>query len=231
MGLLDRFLPRASGPSDDSLRKQLVDFVLNALQDGRGIHVEDALSGAATIVGERCIDAAGDFPLRDHDLPPGQRVFSTRVNELISADKGNVGEVPKDCIVGMLRGRLDPKLYLDGDFPSLAEVYAGYAERIGKVEDWGKVPLSVPEANHPIMPPLQFGYRARVQVDRILSPISEDKQRCLRIATESLADILNMVATAIDRRVALLLAIETINGMAKTASMTEKAMQQVREKS
>jgi hypothetical protein len=63
-------------------------------------------------------------------------------------------------------------------------------------------------------------------VDDILAPAQNDKARCLRISTEALAEILAMVASAIDHKLALTLAIETINGMAKTAPMTERAMQQ-----
>lgn len=64
-------------------------------------------------------------------------------------------------------------------------------------------------------------------MDDILAPARDDKLRCLRIATEALAEILAEVASAIDHKVALTIAIETINGMAKTAPMTERAMQQV----
>jgi hypothetical protein len=62
-------------------------------------------------------------------------------------------------------------------------------------------------------------------VDEILYPVREDKTRCLKIATESLAEILTMVASAIDHGLAVTLAIETVNGMSKTAPMTLKAMQ------
>ena len=63
-------------------------------------------------------------------------------------------------------------------------------------------------------------------MDGILSSIQDDKARCLKIATEALAEILAMVASAIDHTVALTIAIETINGMSKTAPMTERAMQE-----
>jgi hypothetical protein len=75
------------------------------------------------------------------------------------------------------------------------------------------------------------GYETRARVDEIFYAIRENRARCLRIATESLAEILKMVASAIDHRLALTLAIETINDMSKTASMTEKAMQQAQKSS
>jgi hypothetical protein len=66
-------------------------------------------------------------------------------------------------------------------------------------------------------------------VDEILVPARDDKARCLRIATEALAEILAIVASAIDHKLALTIAIETINGMAKTAPITDRAMQQVQQ--
>jgi len=231
MKFFDRFLKGAGDKStetvDAPMRKALVDLVLNGLRDKNNrIHVEDTLSAASTIVGERCIDAAGDFPLRDHNLAPGSRAFSTKANQLICGDVAEISQLPKDSIIGILRSRLDPTQFTDADFPSLPEVFKQYAARIGNPADWGKVPLSVPQDNFPFIQPLRVGYETRHRVDQILDPIHGDKKRCLRIAVESLAEILKMTASAIDHKLALMLAIETINGMAKTAPMTEKAMEQ-----
>jgi hypothetical protein len=214
------------------LRQKLVELVLGILRDQGGrIRVEDAISAAATIVGERCIDAAGDYSLRDHELVPGSRAFSTKANDLICGDvsEGDVNLIPKDSIVGLLRSRLDTRLYTNDDFPPLSEVFKQYAARVGNPADWGKVPLSVSEDHLPFIPPLRVGYETRARVDEILHPVREDRDRCLRIATESLAEILTMVAAAIDHRLALTLAIETVNGMSKTAPMTLKAMQQMQQ--
>ena len=189
--LLDRFFKRSN--PDESIRQKLADLVLGVLRDQNGrIHVEDAISAAATIVGERCIDAAGDFPLRDHGLTPGERAFSTRANELICGDvfEGGVSQIPGDSIVGVLRVTLDTRLYLDAEFPNLAEVFRQFAARVGDPGDWGKVPLSVPKEHVPFILPLQIGYQTRARVDDILAPLGTDKARCLRIATESLAEIL-----------------------------------------
>jgi hypothetical protein len=236
MNFLNRFR-KVSGQkppeaADSALRQKLVELVLGILRDQNGrIRVEDAISAAATIVGERCIDAAGDFALRDHELVPGSRVFSTRVNELICGDvlDGDVNQVPKNSIVGVLRSRLDPRVYTDADFPALSEVFKQYAARVGNPADWGKVPLSVGEDHLPFVPPLRVGYETRDRVDEILRAVREDRARCLRIATESLGEILTMVESAIDHRLALTLAIETVNGMSKTAPMTLKAMQQAQQ--
>jgi hypothetical protein len=230
MSLFDRFRQKTPPTTDADLRERLSHLVLDLLrdQDGR-IRVEDALSASSTIVAERCIDLAGDFSLRDHDLIPGSRAFSTRANDLICGDvtEGGHDQIPKDSIIGTLYSRLDPGTYSASDFPDLADVFRQYAARVGDPADWGKVPLSVAAEHHPFIPPLQIGFETRKKVDEIFSSIREDRSRCLRLATESLADILNMVASAIDHKLALLLTVETINGMSKTAPMTEKAMQKV----
>lgn len=226
MGLFDRF--RKPAELDGPIRSALVNLVMGVLRDKDGrIHVEDAISGAATIVAERCIDAAGDFSLRDHDLTPGSRAFSTRANELICGDvsEGGVLAVPAGSIVGTMRARLDAAVYADGEFPPLAGVFEHFAAHQGSAVDWGKAPLTVSTDNHPFLPPLRFGYETRAQVDEILKPLGTDKARCLRLATEALAELLAMVASAIDHQVALRIAIETINAMAKTAPMTVRAMQ------
>ena len=126
----------------------------------------------------------------------------------------------------MLRSRLSPRVYADADFPVLSEVFRQYAARVCSPGHWGKVPLSVGDDHLPFVFPLRVGYETRGRVDEILHPVREDKARCLRIATEGLAEILSRVASAIDHRLALTLAIETVNGMSKTAPMTEKVMQQ-----
>jgi hypothetical protein len=230
MGFLDRF--RKPADIEQPMRQKLVELVLGILRDQNGrIRVEDAISAAATIVGERCIDAAGDFPLRIHELSPGSRAFSTRANELICGDvsEGGVSQIPADSIVGVLRARLDGQLYLDAEFPELPEIFRQFAASVGDPADWGKVPLSVPKEHLPFVPPLQVGYETRAKVDELFAPIRDDKARCLKIAAEALAEILAMVASAIDHKLALLIAIETVNGIAKTAPMTERAMQQAKQ--
>jgi hypothetical protein len=217
---------------DADLRKKLVDYSMKVVRDkDNRIRVEDMLCLSATIVGERCIDATGVFNLRNHDFPPGQRIFSDRANELICGDTGseNLDDVPQHSIVGILRMRLDSKGYTKEDFPNLKNVFQGFAAGAGNKSLWGKVPLSVPTENLPRLLPLRAGFETRDQVDNIFIPIKEDKQRCLRIATESLAELLNMVSKAINPRIALTLTIETINGMAKTASMTAQALAKVNE--
>jgi hypothetical protein len=229
VGLLDRFRdkPAANISSVDTaaLRSSLVEYLLKVLTDKDGrIRAEDAISGAATIVAERCIDAAGNFDLRNHNYHPGSRVFSETANTLFSGDTDNLDDAPSNSIVGMLRSKLDPQAYTKESFPALSSVFKGFASRAGDPKDWGKVPLSVPEENQPFMLPLKVGYETRARVDEILKPIRSNKPLCLQVATEALAAILNMVSNVMNPGIALTLAIETVNGMIKTAPMTAKAL-------
>lgn len=216
--------PAASKHNDDpALQARLVELVMNRLTEhGDRIRAEDAVCGAAVIVAERCIDAAGDYPLRDHALAPGQRVFSDRVNQLLC---GNVtADVPADSVFGRLKALVDPTAYAEQYWPELTDVFRHYAAAVGQPADWGKAPLTVPEPNRPRILPLRFAYETRADVDDILRPVAADKPRCLRIAVGALADLLHQVAGVLAPGVGLTLAFEVINGMAKTAPMTEKAL-------
>lgn len=225
MGLLNLFSKKA--PTDFEMRTHLVELVMKRLTErGNRIRAENAICASAAIVGERCIDAAGDFRLRDHDLPPGQRVFSDRVNELLCGDKADAenGEFPPQSVYGILKDGLDSDVYIPAKFPTLVSIFSGYAAGIGNVEEWGKVPVTVLRHNHPTIIPLQFAFETRDKVDRILRSVAADKQRCLTISIKALAALLNQMKKAIEPDVALRLAFEIINGMAKTAPMTAKAM-------
>ena len=237
MGLFDRFKkdsstpPPPSGPDIAALRDKLVNLVFDGVRspDNR-IRVEDAVGAAAVIVAERCIDAAGNFPLRDHELTPGSRVLSDTVNGLICGDELEIAKIPPQSVVGTLRACLDPKLYTDAEFPDLKEVMTTFLNGISAEGiEWGRVPLSVGKDHEPFILPLRVGFETRGIVDSILESVGGDKARCLSIATQSLAAILTQVAGAIDHKLVLTLALETINGMAKTAPMTEKAMKAAQE--
>jgi hypothetical protein len=208
-----------------------VNTLLNFLTEkSNRIHAEDAISLAATVVAERCIDLDGKFPLRDHDLIPGSRVFSTDMNVILFSDKAveDLAEYAADSVLGILRDSLIPP-YQKADFPPVKGVLEYYAANIGKPEDWGKVPLSIPKENFPFIPPLQMGYAIRTKVDSLLISI-EDKKEKVKIATLALADILKKIHGVLKPSIALSLALETINGMSKTAPMTKKTMKKIAEK-
>lgn len=224
---------RRKPPDDFEMRSQLVDLVTKRLTVGGRIRAEDAICGAAAIVGERCIDSAGELPLRDHKLVPGSRVFSDRINQLLCGDLANasIQDIPADSVFGMLRDRVNVDVYPKGTFPDLTSVFAGYAASINEPGMWGKVPVTVIRVHHPLLIPLQFAYETRARVDRIFEPIKDDKLRCLNVSVAALAALLNMIGRTLSADVGLRLAFEITNGMAKTAPMSEAAFREIARKS
>jgi PQQ-like domain len=196
-------------------------------QGGR-IRVEDLISAAAAIVGEAAITRAADFDPRRHEYPPGARVFSTKINTLICDDE-SLQEAPSDSIIGDLRDRLYGCGFALSDFPNLEDVFSHFAANIGKKEDWGRVPLSIEQQHRPFAQPLRIAYESRSIVDSSLAPLGDDPARRLRAATAVLARALCETRDVLARNAATTLAIETINGMAKTAPMTDAMMTKLRE--
>jgi hypothetical protein len=136
----------------------------SAVAQGGRIRVEELISAGAAIVGETAIATAGDYDPRRHDHPPGARVFSTKINQLICDDK-SFQEAPTDSIVGNLRERLLVCDFSQSDFPKLEDVFKHFAANIGKKEDWGKVPLSIAQQHPPFAQPLRVAYETRPIVD------------------------------------------------------------------
>lgn len=225
------FWKKKSGPTStaESCAHELFNALADALtRDGR-IRSEDLIAAAASIVGERCIEASGSFNVREHIMAPGARVFSDTVNQLFSADSASdeIDSYPAESIVGMLRDKLLQGGYAKSDFPALKEIYEYFAANIGKAEDWGKVPLSVPAENQPQIMPLRVTYESRALVDGIFQPLGKPQEK-LRAAVFALAECLIAVKDVIDRKIALLLALQVANGMAKTVPMTDAAMEQLK---
>ena len=210
-------------PPIESCAHALYKALANALtKDGR-IRVEDLISAAASIVGEATLNAAGDFNPREHQFTPGARVFSDKANDLFCGDK-DFNEAPAISIVGILSEKLPKCGFTKVDFPPLKEIFAYFAANIGKEEEWGKVPLSVPKDNHPFILPLRASYELRPTVDKIFTPLGDNQDQRLQAATFALAEVLCKTRDVLDRRIAITLALETVNGMAKTAPMTDAAM-------
>ena len=201
----------------------LYEALTRALTQNGRIHVEDLISAAAAIVGEASIAAAGDFNPRNHEFAPGGRVFSTKANVFISGDSDFDG-APADSIVGILKEKLTSCGFNKTDFPILKDVFTYFAANVGNKEDWGKVPLSVPKDNHPFILPLRAAYETRSIVDKTFAPLGDNCQQRLHAATLTLAETLCKTSDVLNRRIATTLAIETVNGMAKTAPMTDAAM-------
>jgi hypothetical protein len=218
--------PLPPTPDPASCGHVLYEFLLASLGDQRGVRVEDFVSACATIVGERCIAVAGDFPVRTHTMAPGSRVFSTRINELLCGDSesDDLRAVPSESVFGLLRDRLTTGKYLVSEFPSLKAIFELFAASVGNADEWGKAPLSVPEQHRPFLLPLRVAYNTRKKVDLFYEPLGADPALHLRASVLALAEALYDVADAIDHKLVLLLAFETINGMGKTAPMTDAAM-------
>ena len=210
--------------SADSLYELLATMLT---QNGR-IRVEELISAAAAIVGEAIIAAGGDFDPRQHAYPPGSRVFSNSANRLICDDK-EFEEAPPESVVGILRIKLSASGFVKADFPVLKDVFQYFAANIGKSEDWGKVPLSIAADHHPFLMPLRVTYETRAMIDKCLAPLGDDRVRRLHATTLALARVLRETGDALSHRIATTLALETVNGMAKTAPMTDVAMAKINE--
>jgi hypothetical protein len=200
-----------------------------AVIEGGRIRVEDLISASAAVVGEAAIAEAGDFDPRRHTHVPGTRVFSTNINRLFCDDK-SLEEAPPGSIVGTLREKLSGCGFALSDFPDLTEVFKYFAANIGQTEDWGKVPLSVPQQHYPFLPPLRVAYQTRAIVDQSLAPLGGNNSQRLRATILALAKALCETRNILNRTVATTLALETVNGMAKTAPMTDAALAAVIEK-
>jgi hypothetical protein len=201
----------------------------SAVTQGGRIRVEDLISASASVVGEAAIAAAGDLDPRQHAHVPGTRVFSTNVNRLICDDR-NFDGAPPESIVGTLREKLRGCGFTDADFPALNDVFKYFAANIGRKEDWGKVPLSVPQQHHPFLLPIRVVYETRAAVEQSLAPLCGNQSQRLRATTLALAKALCETRDVLSRIIATTLAMETVNGMSKTAPMTDAAIATIREK-
>jgi hypothetical protein len=197
--------------------------ISKAVTRGGRIRVEELLSATAAVVGEAMIAAAGNYDPRQHDHIPGSRVLSGDVNRLFCDDK-SLEDAPADSVVGVLRETVAACGFTHQDFPPLQDVVRHFVANIGKEEEWGRVPLSVPEDHRPYIMPLQIAYETRDAVDRALAALGGDVSQRLRATALALAKALCKTKDALDRRVATTLALETVNGMSKTAPMTRTAM-------
>jgi hypothetical protein len=209
----------------DACAQSLLQALIEGVKvDGR-VRAEDLIAAAASIASESCIDAAGSFNPRKHEFVPGSRVFSDRVNEIFTGDvpDATLDQLPASSVVGILRDRLIAGGYAKSDFPSLRMIFEHFAANIGNESDWGKVPLAVPDENQPFLLPLRVAYETRPIVDRAFRPLHSAEER-MRAAVIALADALIAVRQVIDSKTAVLLALQMVNGMAKTAPMTDDAM-------
>lgn len=221
------FWRRAAKPEDvvAACGGQLRRAVVQAVKVGRFARVEDLIAVAASVVGEASIAAAGEFDPRRHPFEPGSPILSDKVNEVLSGNVAAAGldAIPAGSVIGMLRDGACAAGYSSADFPPLDAVCRNFVSGIGREEEWAAVPLSVPPEHVPFKGPLLTAFQMRPTVDRICRPLDTADQR-LRSCVLALVSVLALVKQAIDNKVALLLALETVNGVAKTAPLTDEAL-------
>ncbi|MBL8837395.1 MAG: hypothetical protein JNL66_14180 [Alphaproteobacteria bacterium] len=233
-----------SWPESVALHDAIIDRL--ASPEGR-VRAEDAISTAAALCGESCIDATGEVDVktltildpsklfmaeRQRTLPtihPGQYVFSAAVNVFLSGDVAELDAMPPKCVFGVLRDQLRGAGYARADFPEVAKIFSRLARTIDPTNPvmWGRVPLSVPKENRPSIMPLQAAYELRGLVETLAAKMhtgkAEDRFARLALCAYTLAKVLESVRDAIDPKVALTLAFETTNGMAKMAPVPDGA--------
>ncbi len=210
---------------NEAIAQQVKNVITTYSRDKLGrVDSKEAIAAMAAVVGERCLDAAGEIPVRTHDFEPGQRAFSDRINQLLTGDEATeLVAIKSNSVFGTIRDQLSGAKF-QNHFPSLHEVFTGFAGGISKHE-WGKVPLSVPAKYYPEKLPLRVAFDTRQSVDAALGPISLDKVRSLHVCTLAMIMMLKdeTLVNPLKPAVALALTFETINGMAKTVPMKDKA--------
>ena len=201
-------------------------FEAKATQDGR-IRVEDLLSAAAAATGEACIVAAGEFDPEHHAFTPGSVVMSDRMNAILCNDAHDWPGT-ESSVFGIIRTGALAIGYLADDLPPLVEVIRGFAAGVGGggSAGWGFVPLSVPEDHRPFVQPLRQAYELRPAVRALMEQFAVPTSDWPMACAFALVSELGRVRQAIDHGVALRIVLETVNGMAKTAPMTDDAMRQ-----
>ena len=194
-------------------------------EQGR-IRVEDLLSAGAAVCGEACLAAAGEVNPEQHDMTPGSPVLSAAVNGVLCGDTTDWA-LAGESVFGIIRAGALAHGYVADDFPRVDDVMLAYVNGIAGGSDvgWGFVPLTVPDANRPFVQPLRQAYELRGPVRRALTTEGLTAKEWPAACALAIVVELARVRDAIERSVAIRLTLETINGMAKTAPMTERHMQ------
>jgi hypothetical protein len=201
--------------------------------DGSGrIRVEDLLTAAAAVCGEACIAAAGEFDPEDHQFVPGSAVLSDRINEVLCANASD-WEKTGESVFGLIRTGALEAGFEEADLPPLADVFRSNVATLGggETDRWGFVGLSVPEDNWPRVPPLRSAYELREPVRAVFEANRIARTAWPTACARAIVTELGRVRAAIDPGIALLIVLETTNGMAKMAPMTERHFHEAAETS
>ena len=186
----------------------LRDAAMALVQDDRGVRVEDYLASLAAATGEGALATAG-FDVAGHDLPPGSPLFFEPVNHVLTGDV--LDDVPPGSVYGILQA-------LAGDAPSPKELYELVARTLGQA-GWGKVVVTVAEDNQPWVVPLRSAFELRSTVIDLEARHELSVADRATLGATALRAAVEQVAGAIDRSVAVRLAMEVTFGMAKVAPM------------
>jgi hypothetical protein len=192
----------------------LRDAAIALVQDEHGVRVEDYLTTLAAATGEGALAAAG-FDVAGHDLTPGSGLFFEPVNMLLTGD--TVDDVPPASVYGILQD-------LVATPPTPTELYELVARSVGSAE-WGKVTVTVPEGNQPWVLPIRSAYELRAIIVRLEADHGLVVAERHTLAATALREAIVQVREAIDRSVAVRLALEVTFGMAKMAPMTDGAFE------
>jgi len=200
---------------------------------GGGIRVGDLLSAAAAVCGEACIAAVGEYDPEHHDFTPGAPILSISINEILCDDAPD-WSAAGTSVFGLVRSGALAQGYVADDFPPIDEPIRVFVTGIGgrgggaggngaaAQTGWGFVPLSIPVEHRPFIQPIRQAYELRGPVRAIFAkhrmPAAQWPVACAYALVIELA----RVRQAIDHGVAVRIVLETVNGMAKTAPMTER---------
>jgi hypothetical protein len=193
---------------------------------------EDLISAAAAFAGEACMRRAGDFDVDNHDFKPGAPIFSSNVDVLLSGGRSDWAEIPATSAFGGLFSLLTN--HPEGPwprevFPDVGEIYWHFAaaHRNGEANDaLGTAPLTVPADHRPAMSPMRAAFEVR-RMAFSRWPADQLSAHALTIIAQTcLLKFLVMLRARIDPRIALTLAMETMNAMAKTAPTLPKHVEQ-----
>jgi hypothetical protein len=196
---------------------------------------EDVITAAAAYTGECVMRQAGDFDFDRHTWNPGKPILSPKVTQLLSGDRGDWKEIPEMSVFGFLRGLLikhPSRPYPPECFPDIGSLYQRYAvarKNGASQSEWGKAPLSVPASHYPSegMLAIRAAFELRNFVEKKWGDESLDIKVISTLAQLSMMTILAQVRQYIAPDIAVLLAFETINAMAKTAPFLPKHMAQL----
>jgi hypothetical protein len=188
--------------------------------------VEDYIAVLGSITGEAALVAAGVFDIETSGLAPGSPVFGPQINEILTGDTDTLGELPPTSVVAVLVRELVPGVVPIEMFDRLGDVYRHVAASVGSAA-WGRVATTAGEDHRPTILPIQVAFELRGAVDA--AQAAAGLPRNLRHIPCALAPALGLrqVASSIEMRLAVTLALEVTFGVAKMIPMSKAAFNDV----